>query len=280
MYRGSAGTIGDMFFTSHYMYHHSLRRKIFVVLPSGLNPSILELYNPEHQHWIDRIIFMPDHSFQDDTKYLELCAENDCEPNRYMIDIGILKDATFHPLSEWFRYNEEPTFKMDKCIGLQIMSSGNWHRPRIPHIGSYLNLIWQAGYHIVLIGGQSDADNLLREYPEAMEWIEGDQNRWRFGKDTILQTMANVRELDGMVVFSSWTAYAAVFQGVPTIELWARDQWQFFTRLVDRMLGSPVHYIQDAFDVEPTPYLFSQILPSLRKFKENIYDFEQVHERN
>jgi hypothetical protein len=272
MYRGSSGTIGDMFFTSHYMYHQSLRRKVIVVLPAELNPYILSLYSPEHQPWIDHIVFMPAHDFQDDRKYLKLCEDNDCESNRYMLDLGILKDVTFHPLSEWFHYSDEPTFDSKGYIGLQIMSSGNWVRPRIPHIDTYIGLIKGAGYRIALMGGAGDKDNFMKEYPQAGEWVKGDIYAWRFGRDSVLQTMANIKGMVGVLAFSSWTAYVAVLQGVPAMELWARDQWQFFSVLAYRMLGSPIHYLQDAFDTAPTPYLMSDIIPALKRYRKAIYD--------
>jgi hypothetical protein len=263
LYQGSGGTIGDLLLSSHTSYHLSLNNKISVAIPKSLRQELKDLYI-KHT-FLKGIEILDDNIFFDADKFRNHAAANNATALIYLKDIRFLNDVTFHHLSKWFDLQEKPNLDFSRCIGLQIASSSNWNRPSIPHVKLWLQKMQASNYKPCFLGTKKDEELLLRLYPEIKSWFVFEEDYWRFGKDSILQTMINISAMEGMIVFSSWSAYAAALQGVPVVELWNEKQWQFYSPVVNRMLGGPVHYVAASYKEEPSPYLFTEIFAGLKR---------------
>jgi len=242
LYQGSGGAIGDLLLSSHYMFHqYCLGNKISVTIPENLREELKDLY-AKHT-FLENIIMLKDIS---ENPFLEYALKNGYEPSLYIKDVRFLKNAHFHPISEWMPYTCDPTIPAG-CIGIHVCSSSNYARPKIPHLQSFIR-----DDHVAFFGTEADEALFNTYYPDIRKTVPDEL--WRFGKDSLLQTFSNIRVCSGVVAFSSWSAYAAVLQGVPAIELWYLDQWQQYAQLVAQMLGRPVHYVQ-------CPHVMEQLVP-------------------
>ena len=264
LYQGSGGTIGDLFLSSHIMYHqHTLGRSISVAIPKSLPITLKDLYY--RHNFLKSIIEMDDIST---IPYLTYCTQNRYESSLHITDLKYIKNV-FHPLHEWFEYNEptKPTIEPE-CIGFHITSTSNYDRPAIPHLDQYLDKCWSNKIKVVFMGSPKDEKLFNSLYPWARE-MSFQNESYRFN-DTLLQTIANIKTMRGMITFSSFSAYIAVLQGVPTIELWCSNQWQMFSRLVAQMIGSPAHYVQCHYLDEPSPY-FPEVYVWMKNYATNLY---------
>jgi hypothetical protein len=262
LYQGSGGTIGDLLLSSHSVRHLAYFHKISVAIPQSLRQELKDLYT--RHKFLTNIEELDDATFFDSTKFKLYAANKNYCPIVYLKDIWFLKDITFCNLNEWFDLQEKPTIDFSKCIGTHICSSSNWNRPTIPHVKLWLQRIQASNFKPYFFGTKKDEELLMSLYPEIKSWFTFEEDYWRFGKDSILQTMANISGMHGLIVFSSWSAYAAILQGVPVVELWNERQWQFYSPLVNRMLGGPVHYVAASYKEEPNPYLFTEIFAGLK----------------
>jgi hypothetical protein len=137
-----------------------------------------------------------------------------------------------------------------------VASSTNFERPAIPNLHLFIeNVLNYPPYKPVFVGTAKDEVLFNSLYPGLRERFQIPDEHWRFGKDTLFQTMSNIKLFSGMITFSSWTAYVAALQGVPALEFWNLNQWMFFTALVRKNLGDPVHYIQDFYLDGASPYM-------------------------
>lgn len=279
LFRQSSGPLGDTFFTAHYMVHQKLQgNKVYAAIPTDLNPEIRKLYY--NFTFIDGVIELS--FFLDDNKFLSYCSEMGFLPCRYLLDLEYLKGLIFRPLCgdpfPWFKNDTEPTIDTSNSIGFQIASSQNYDRPRIPNLNAYLDQVKQAGLTPVFFGTKKDEKLFIKNYPAVHALYRENDISWRFGKDTLLQTIANIKNLKGHIVFSSGTSPIAAFYGVPVLELWTREQWQFFSPLAHYMLGSPIHHIMQSYDEYPSPVLIKEIFPRLRKLCDTFYNvFRRTH---
>lgn len=268
IYQGSGGTLGDIFFSSVPMYHLKKTQgyKIYVALPADLDPEIRALY--DCHTFLDGIHTLPDIR---EKPFLEYANSQGLEPHVFLKTPRHWKGVPFYSLKEWFRNPLEPNLQVADCIGVQIMSTSNWDRPPIPFWKQYMSLIGASGLRPVFMGTQKDEERFQEVYEGILDYCPAPE-LWRFGGDSILQTLANLQVMKGVLVFSSWTTYGAVLQGVPALELWNRDQWLFYTPIVRCMIGQPVHYLQEAFDSPPSSAIFAQTFPHLRRLSEILYN--------
>jgi len=266
IYQGSGGTIGDIFFSSLPMFHqHKMGRKIYVALPRSLKPFIRELY--DCHTFLDGIIEMDDIQ---ESNFLKEAAKLDMEPCLFIKSIQFIKDAKFYKLSEWFNNPKQPTFDSNNCIAIQIVSTSFRERPKIKHWDKYEHMIKQSKLQPFFHGTKEDEIKILEEYPGIRDMCKDEY--WRFGKDDVLQTIANIKNCHSVIASSSWSAYVAVLQMVPAIELWPPSMWLFYTPRVRQMLGNPIHYLQDTTWAEPMPELLNQCVPMARDVSYNLYN--------
>jgi ADP-heptose:LPS heptosyltransferase len=202
---------------------------------------------------IEGIVELEDFSKEN---YLKYCQEHGFEQCVYLEDIKYILHPAFFPLNRWFKYDFQPTLNPGDYVGFQVASSTNFERPAVPNLHLLIeNVINYSPYRPVFIGTAKDEVLFNSLYPGFRERFQIPEEHWRFGKDTLFQTMSNIKLFSGMVTFSSWTAYMAALQGVPTLEFWKMDQWMFFTGLVRKNLGDPVHYVQDFYLDGASPYM-------------------------
>jgi hypothetical protein len=268
-FRQSSGPIGDMFFTAHYMFHQKqLGNKVIAAIPTNLPQEVRDLYN--HFNFMDEIIELP--FFLDDDKFLSYCLDKNYKPCRFLKEMEYLKGIKVHPLGMWFKDTAIPRIDTRGCVGFQVASSAHYDRPIVPHLNSYVNLVVEAGLKPVFFGTQKDEGLFIKNYPDISARFFENIHAWRFGKDSLIQTIANLRNLYGHVVFSSGTSPIAVFQGVPVLELWTTDQSQYYSPLVHYMLGSPIHHLTQAFDSVPNKNLIKSIFPRLKQYSQYFYN--------
>ena len=265
LYQGSGGTIGDLLLSSHFMYsQHLSGKEIAVAIPKSLRPELKAFYS--YHTFLKRVVEL---DVLAGDPFLQYCKDNGYEPARYVVDVQYVKGTIFHPLKDWMNYIPQPSMRCDRCIGVHVASSSNYDRPAVPHLARYLEIIRHYGYFPVFIGTEKDKVLFDKLYPGVTGAVS--REHWRFGKDTLFQTLSNIRDFSGMLTFSSWTAYAAVLQGVPCLELWNTDQWNMYSSYVRQMLGSPVHYLQDYFCDTPLEHLISEVFPYVRRQAASFY---------
>lgn len=268
LFRQSGGPIGDMFFTINYMYHQKQKgNKVIAAIPTDLNQEMRALYN--HFNFIDEIIELP--FFLDDKKFLDFCKSIDYEPCRFLIELDYLKGINFYPMNLWFKEYAQPTIDTKGCVGFQVASSANYDRPKIPHLSSYIVQVIEAGFKPIFFGTKKDEELFIKNYPMPSKMYREDDSSWRFGKDTLLQTISNIKNLYGHIVFSSGTCPIAAFQGVPVLELWGSDQFQFYAPFAHYMMGNPIHHLTQSYDVYPSRNLIKAIFPKLKDYCLKLY---------
>jgi hypothetical protein len=264
LYMGSGGTVGDLLLSSHYMYHqHVLGREVSVAIPKALRNELKDLY--KKHTFLKSVVELEDFLKE---PYLKYCADNGFEHSLHFEDVKFIREVEFHPLRQWFQYSEKPNIEPG-CIGIHVTSSTNYDRPKVTHLDIYLSHCWNCGYKVAFLGTQKDEELFNSLYPDVKAKVP--ENLWRFGKDSLLQTMANLGDMIGLIVFSSWTSYAALLQGVPVIEMFSMHQWQIFSTLINQMMGRPVHYSQVCFWDSPSPWMASQIFPKLKEYAKAFY---------
>ena len=269
LYQGSGNTIGDLLFSSHVHYHqHTLGREIHAAIPKSLNPELKHLY--AKHNYLKSVVEMDDIST---IPFLSYCVQNGYESSLHIIDMKFYSNIMFHPLHEWLPYDHKPTIEPG-AVGFHVSSSAHYNRPIIPHLETYLIHCWNNNIKTIFMGSTDDEKLFMRSYPWICNYAGFISDEcWRFGRDSILQTMANLKTLLGLVVFSSWTGPAATLQGTPTIELWNDGEWQFYSPLVAQMVGKPVHYIQVCYLDKPSQHLTDAIFPKLKQYATNFYQW-------
>jgi ADP-heptose:LPS heptosyltransferase len=218
---------------------------------------------------MDGVIELP--FFLDDAKFLEFCKDKNYEPCRFLMELDYLKDIQFYPMDLWFKDYAQSTIDTHGCVGFQIASSSHYDRPAILYINNYLKLVVDAGLKPVFFGIKKDEELFLKHYPNIYDKYSSDDHAWRFGKDTLPQIISNIRNLYGHIVFASGTSPIAVFQGVPVLELWGSDQFQFFSPFTHYMCGSPIHHITQAYDAFPNKNLIKAVFPKLKDYCRRLY---------
>ena len=204
LYQGSGGTIGDLFLFSHCIYHLSLQHKISVAISKNLRTELKQLYI--RHKFLDKIEELEDDVFCDVDKFKRFAVDKNYIAITYLHDFWFFKDVTFKHLNNWFDLQEKPNADFSNCIGIHIASSSNWDRPSIPFVKTWLRQIREANFKPYFLGTKKDEELLLQLYPEIKSWFTFEEEYWRFGKDSILQTIANISTVQGMLVFSSWSA--------------------------------------------------------------------------
>lgn len=265
IYQGSGGTIGDLLLSSHYMYNqHVLGREVSVVIRKNLRPELKDLY--QRHNFLKSIIELDEISGE---PYLQYCREKGYESSQYVVDVKHVIGATYHPMSEWMPYPDQPKIDGKDCIAVHVTSSANYNRPAVPALNKYLEIIRNSGKKPVFLGTDKDEKLFESLYPGVKETVPAEH--WRFGKDTILQTFSNLKVVAGAIIFSTGTAYAAALQGTPVLELWNTDQWLTYSSYVRQMLGNPIHYLQDCFWDTPLPHLVTEVFPYLKQMSGSFY---------
>jgi hypothetical protein len=266
LYQGSGGTIGDTFVSSIQMYNQHIQgRRIYAALPKSLPPTIKKLY--EYHTFIDGIIYMDDIN---EPYLLDKAQELDMAPCIYLKSTQFMRDIKFFKLSDWFKNPVEPNFDSHNCIGIQIVSSSAIQRPPITQWDILARMIKESGKQPYFHGSVADEAKAIERYPNAKE-LCGDEKYWRFGKDDVLQTIANLKDCYCAVGIGSWSVHLAVMQGVPALDFWPTDSWQFFSPVIRHLVGNPIHYIQDSITAIPPPLFFSHCVPNLRSLANSLY---------
>jgi len=193
------------------------------------------------------------------------------DPCLYLKSIEYMRDIKFYRLDKWFKNQIEPTFDTTNCIGIQLISS-TWsrERPPITHWNTYSEMIKSSKLQPFFHGSAADGEKVLSVYPNIKELCM-EEKYWRFGKDDILQTIANLRNCFMAIGIGSWSVHPAILQGVPSLDLWPPESWQFFSPMVKHLIGNPIHYIQDSISAVPSPLLFTQCMPHLRSLANELY---------
>jgi hypothetical protein len=268
--QGSNNTIGDFFFSAVPLAH------IKSIEPDCVIDVILTKesktdYLYEQCRFLNSIIKLDDAS---DKSVYEYGSKNAYTSVSLLLKSShLLKNIQFHALRTWFKTENlpPPNIPQGRYTLVHVTSSTNYSRPRIPFLSSFLSYITESGIQPLFIGTKQDEELFKQSYPDCTYFNNLDPSLLRFGLDNVFQTMANIARCESALVFSSWSAYAAVLQGVPTIELWNYEQHNFFNPYVKLMLGNPVHLLQDRFDIAPSPFLFSQCLPLMKNYAQLVY---------
>jgi hypothetical protein len=267
LYQGSTGAIGDVFLSSHpMMLQHYQGTPIYACLDKNAPEHVKDLYR--RVKFLKGIIELEEFTREN---YIQYCRENNFDQCLYLEDIRYVLQPAFFPLNRWFNYDFQPTLEPGNYFGFQVASSTNYERPAIPHLDVFVeHVINYPSYKAVFIGTSKDEKLFNELYPGFREKYQILDEHWRFGKDSLFQTMSNIRMFSGMVTFSSWTAYAAALQGVPTLEFWSMNQWILYTPMIRKNLGDPVHYVQDFYLDGATPYMV-KIFQYLKDLSRSFY---------
>jgi hypothetical protein len=267
--QGSNNTIGDFFFsmtpTVNFIDIHP-EYTIDVALRKDSKTDYLY----ENCRHVKNIIKLD--SISDETIYNYGRDNNYSLATLMLKNFPLLRDIRFHPLYTWFKTENlpAPNIIKDKYTLVHVTSSANYDRPKVPHFNLFLEAINKSGSKPLFIGTEKDEELFKQLYPECLSYKN--TNLWRFGQDSVFQTIANISICDSALVFSSWSAYAAVLLGVSTMELWHINQHNLFNPLVKLTLGNPIHLLQDRYDIEPVHALFTECLPIMKHYSRLLYD--------
>ncbi len=266
LFQGSTGAIGDTFLSAHPMVLQNLAgTKIYVALSKNTPDHIKGLYR--RMTMIEGIVELDDFSKE---SYLQYCQDHNFDSCVYLENIRYILHPAFFPLNRWFKYDFQPTIPYDSYVGFQVASSTHFERPAIPHLHLFVENVINYQWKPVFVGTAKDEELFNKSYPEFREKYQIPDMQWRFGKDSLYETLSNLKLFSGMITFSSWTAYAAALQGVPVLEFWDLSQWMFYTATVRKNLGDPVHYIQDFYLDGASPYMM-KIFQSLKEMSRSFY---------
>lgn len=247
MIQGSGGTIGDIFLSSHPVFNHYRREpfEVHVAIPKTVDDSIRDIYR---RHKFLSGIHELDDIREGITPY---CQENGFIPILFLHAWGspFYTNVTFNSLDLWFDKPDEPTVTQNNTIIFHVSSSANFERPKIPFFEHYLNYVIQSGFFPVFIGTEKDEKSFVTNYPNIRSIIPDEL--WRFGKDTVQQTMSNISRSEGCIAFSSWSSIYAALCKKPVIEIWNFEQWLFYNNIVKYLIGSPIHMYQNSYMTEP-----------------------------
>lgn len=252
--QGSLNTFGDFFVSTHIMYNfHRQGHEVNVALHrNGIKESTLELY--KRVGFFSSVFLMGDEEWE---RFPEYCYERGYEPHKYLSSIPIEGGMRFYNLRHWFNLNGcEKAVDFDNYIIVQVASSSNYKRPKIPCLDKWVSQIEQAQMIPLFIGTKADEELFCSSYSEISEKYKG-QECWRFGKDSIWQSMGNVINAKAALVFSSWSSIIASLVGIYTIEMWSHEQVLTYGSVIKYYIGSPVSLIQIPFTYEPVYNYFN-----------------------
>ena len=252
--QGSGGTIGDIFLSSHpaYNLHLNSNKDIYVAIPKNISLEIKEIYR-RHKFFVDVIEL----ETLEESYFLKYCEDNSFEPCLFLKSWNLYKDISFKPLKKWFTPVGIPTIPYDNAIIVQVASSTNYERPPIPNLGVYIQDIIDAGYSPVLMGTSQDESYVLKVYGDLKKYFPEDM--WRFGKDTLLQSLSNVEISQGCFCFSSWSSIYSSLCEKTTLELWSQEQWLYYNNITKYLLGSPINLIQNLYNSEIPCNYFTEL---------------------
>lgn len=250
------------------MFHQktAFKREVHAAIPKSLSPAIRELYGCHK--FLDGIVEME--GFGRGT-FLEAAEVRGMEPVLFLDDFGFCRNVHFHKLGEWFHNPKGSTFDASGCVGIHAMTTKWRERAPVLHWSSYMKLIKEAGLSPYFHGTMEDGKRMELVYPDAKGLCP--EEHWRFGKDGILETIANLGKCAFVIGVGTWSAPVAALQGVPALDLFDAEPWQFFSPLVRQMIGNPVHYLQDSVAGVPPSELFRQAMPRMRELARNLYGF-------
>ncbi len=267
--QGSNNTIGDFFFSMHPVESFIAKNPGYTIDVAVRADSKTNYLYESCKH-VDNIIKLDDIS---DSSIYAYGKENGYALSVLMLKcFPLLRDTSFRPLKTWFKMENlpQPNIREDKYTLIHVTSSSNYDRPKVPYFDKFLEIIGKAGSKPLFIGTEKDETLFKSLYPSCSDYVG--TYLWRFGKDSVLQTMSNISICDSALVFSSWSAYAATLLGVPTMELWGLNQHNMFNPLVKLMLGNPIHLLQDRYDIDPIYALYTECTPTLKYYSKLLYD--------
>lgn len=236
-------TIGDVFFTCHLAYgnHVEKNTKVYLYTPTDLRGDLKNII--DRTDFFERVNSGEGNLHED--LFVKDCIQRDLDPHLFTRTAQHY-NIKHYPLQKWFNTSGlDKTVRLDNYIILHITSSNNYNRPKIDNLITHLNYIKESGNTPVIIGTHADEELTLKHYPFIKEYFNDET--WRFGKDTLEQSMGNILNAKGILSFSSWSSVFAALAGVPTLELWFWDQWLHFNTLAKTMLGNPIHLLQVSY---------------------------------
>ena len=258
--QGSGGTIGDVFLSSHPLVNYLKEKEkeekeeiieLYAAIPTNTPDSIKDMYS--RQKLLTNVFEIE--SVHEDV-FLPFCKTNNFTPCLFLKSWQFYKNIRYQELSSWFDKPSEPTLSNDNIIIVHVTSSSNFNRPKIPHFNKYIQYIFDAGYTPVLIGTSKDEEYFTCTYPDIREKIPEDM--WRFGKDTLPQTMSNIDISKGVFTFSSWSSIYGALCKKPVLELWNDEQWLFYNNTIKYLIGSPITLFQNHYASCPQYNHFDQ----------------------
>jgi len=238
-------TFGDALMMCHVAYNNLLKtgKPVVFLIPKGVPEQILGIYS-RIKH-----LTMDYESYQEQISegaFREVCQANNWQPHFFFTTKEHYKDIKLQLIDKWMDFSGVANCLSGDYVIVHISSSNNVPRPSIEKLERHLQFIKEAGYRPVIVGTKKDEETALKNYPFLQNHFE--EESWRFGKDSVIENMVQIRAAKGVVSFSSWSSIFGALAGVPTIEFWNWDQWQHFNTLVKMSLGNPVHLFQLPFD--------------------------------
>jgi len=267
IFQGSGGSVGDIFLSSAPLYQFKKKTgtPIEIAISKSLKPELKLIY--KNHKFIDKI-----HEVDsvEEASFIAYCTENNSHAGLYLKTLRHYKYHEFTYLDEWLHVDEEPTIDTTKCIAIQ-WSSSSWERPQIEWGVDFIKNILSSGLFPLFIGGnQTEKDLFIRHYPETLN-LGIPEQYWRFGTDTILQTIANLRNCYAVTSIMSWAVVVGSLLGVPALDLWDLRGYHINSPFVRQNLGNPLHYLQDLYTTRPHYLLIDKIFPYLRESSKEIY---------
>jgi ADP-heptose:LPS heptosyltransferase len=269
--QGSNNTIGDFFFTAAPLAHLKSLDPDYII-DVALCPSSKTDYLYQPCKFLNTIVKLEDIS---DESIVDYATKNGYTAvSLFLKNFLMLKNIQFHALKTWYKTEilPAPNIPPGRYTLVHVTSSANYARPRIPHLSLYLSYITESGIQPLFIGTSQDEELFKQLYPDCVYFTSLSPKLCRFGKDSVFQTISNISMCESALVFSSWSAYAAVLQGVPTLELWTEQQHNLYNPVVRLMLGNPIHLVQNRYDIQPIHVLFSECLPAMKNYAKILYD--------
>lgn len=252
--QGSTGAIGDFFISTHVMYHfHTRGHEVHAALPQERSSDLtLELYR--RAAFFKSVLLLNQEEWDNFPTY---CRQSGFEPHLYLRSIYMERGIQPHALEEWFDLSDcNPTVEGNNHVIVHVASASNYERPKVPNLELWLNHIHDAQLVPLFIGGEKDVSPFQAAYPTIYEQYASEEC-WRIGKDSLWQSIGNIRSSFATLVFSSWSSIVASLSGRYTIEMWNHEQVLYYGSVIKYYLGSPVCLIQIPFTYDPPHNYFA-----------------------
>lgn len=265
LFQHTSGTIGDLFIVSHIMYNNFKRGfQVYAAIPKTLSGHVREILDAHN--FIADIIETENISNID-----KLASELQMHACYFLQTATFSRHIKFYPVQNWINLKDTKCTVVGDYIVVHVASSANYNRPVIPNFENYIEQIEQIRNKPVFIGTFQDEELFKKSYPDIYSKYNNQDECWRFGKDSLKETMANILQSNGVFTFSSWSSIFSALAKKPTFELWNSDQWPLYNQQVKYLLGSPVNLIQGPYNVNAAMPIFRQPFSYVKTLSEFFY---------